>query len=229
MKKGKTNFVIYAIREIFLVVIGILIAVSINNWNEARKEHKELGNILLNVKGDIQKDINKIDEVLEVYEKKQTFMNNVLDSKYSAKDYESSPELAFLILGYPEISFHKRGVSLLENYKGSTDKDRKKLTEEIIKFYNDQLWEIKVDDELRAEDFKENIRHWKNNTEWWSDYISLKITKDFIEYALDNKDYKSRVATARFYAFQVYLPEVIKFKKQGLELIERIEQMEAKK
>jgi len=28
----------YAIGEIVLVVIGILIALSINNWNEARKE-----------------------------------------------------------------------------------------------------------------------------------------------------------------------------------------------
>lgn len=48
MEKGKTNFVIYALREILLVVIGILIAVSINNWNEERKQHKELTNILSN-------------------------------------------------------------------------------------------------------------------------------------------------------------------------------------
>lgn len=29
----------YAIGEILLVVIGILIALSINNWNESRKQH----------------------------------------------------------------------------------------------------------------------------------------------------------------------------------------------
>ena len=31
----------YAIGEILLVVIGILIALQVNNWNEARKNHIE--------------------------------------------------------------------------------------------------------------------------------------------------------------------------------------------
>ena len=31
------NYLRYAISEIVLVVLGILIAVSINNWNESRK------------------------------------------------------------------------------------------------------------------------------------------------------------------------------------------------
>ena len=34
------KYIRYAIGEIFLVVIGILIALSINNWNEDQKEHK---------------------------------------------------------------------------------------------------------------------------------------------------------------------------------------------
>ena len=33
-----TRYLIYAIGEIILVVIGILIALQINNWNENRKE-----------------------------------------------------------------------------------------------------------------------------------------------------------------------------------------------
>ncbi len=38
LKEGKTKkYILYAIGEIFLVVIGILIALSLNNWNESRK------------------------------------------------------------------------------------------------------------------------------------------------------------------------------------------------
>ena len=38
LKEGNTkNYLKYAIGEIFLVVIGILIALQINNWNETRK------------------------------------------------------------------------------------------------------------------------------------------------------------------------------------------------
>ena len=39
MEQNKTGkYFKYAIGEIALVVIGILIALQINNWNEARKE-----------------------------------------------------------------------------------------------------------------------------------------------------------------------------------------------
>ena len=41
MEKNKTGkYLKYAIGEIVLVVIGILIALSINNWKEGRKEGK---------------------------------------------------------------------------------------------------------------------------------------------------------------------------------------------
>ena len=36
-----TKYLIYAIGEIILVVIGILIALQINNWNETQKQNKE--------------------------------------------------------------------------------------------------------------------------------------------------------------------------------------------
>ena len=40
MGKNKTGkYLKYAIGEIILVVIGILIALSINNWNEERKNN----------------------------------------------------------------------------------------------------------------------------------------------------------------------------------------------
>lgn len=226
MKKRKTNFITYAIREIILVVIGILIAVSINNLNETRKQHREFKNILLNVKEDIRNDIGKIDVVFEKYKSKKILFDNVLDLKYSAQDYQKKPEIGMLLLGFPEISFNKRSVSMLEKFQGSVELSREELAQEIIAFYNEQLWEIKVDDELRAEDFKENFRYWKNNTDWWADYLSFKLNDDFIEYALNTKDYRNRIATARFYAYQVFLPEIKKFKDKGLEIIKKIEEVE---
>ena len=42
MKKSKfTSFLLYSLREVLLVVIGILIAVNINNWNKNKENRKE--------------------------------------------------------------------------------------------------------------------------------------------------------------------------------------------
>jgi Family of unknown function (DUF6090) len=50
------KYLLYAVGEIVLVVIGILIAVQINNWNELRKEKAVEHNYLLRLYDDLQKD-----------------------------------------------------------------------------------------------------------------------------------------------------------------------------
>ena len=50
----------YAIGEILLVVIGILIALQINNWNEERKDSIELDNYLVKIADNIDQDIRTL-------------------------------------------------------------------------------------------------------------------------------------------------------------------------
>ncbi|MCW8980862.1 MAG: DUF6090 family protein [Altibacter sp.] len=52
-----SKYLLYAIGEIILVVIGILIALQINNWNEARKERNREINYLQNVRADLTKEV----------------------------------------------------------------------------------------------------------------------------------------------------------------------------
>ena len=57
MEKNKTGkYFKYAVGEILLVVIGILIAVQINNWNELRKQKLEEIDVLEGIRNDILKD-----------------------------------------------------------------------------------------------------------------------------------------------------------------------------
>ncbi|WP_449658182.1 DUF6090 family protein [Winogradskyella ursingii] len=57
MEQNKTGkYLKYAIGEIILVVIGILIALQINNWNESKKATTQEITILKNIKEDIVRD-----------------------------------------------------------------------------------------------------------------------------------------------------------------------------
>jgi len=63
---GKTKqYFIYALGEIFLVVIGILIALQINNWNEGRREKQVERAYLLNLKEDLLRDKNELINSIE--------------------------------------------------------------------------------------------------------------------------------------------------------------------
>ncbi|MFK5891096.1 MAG: DUF6090 family protein [Flavobacteriaceae bacterium] len=50
------NYLKYAIGEIVLVVFGILIALSINNWNEHKKENNQITKILTEVRNNLVTD-----------------------------------------------------------------------------------------------------------------------------------------------------------------------------
>ncbi|MEQ8927961.1 MAG: DUF6090 family protein [Fulvivirga sp.] len=59
-----TTYLLYAIGEIILVVVGILIAVQIDNWNEANKERKMELHYLKNIKEDLRANIKIIDQFI---------------------------------------------------------------------------------------------------------------------------------------------------------------------
>ncbi len=58
------KYVRYAIGEIVLVVIGILIALSINNWNDVRKEKKIESEYLNRLTNDLKVDLMNFDTII---------------------------------------------------------------------------------------------------------------------------------------------------------------------
>lgn len=72
--KGKiTSYLKYAIGEILLVVIGILIALQINNWNEIRKNQRERIVILNNLKSELTEDFTMLTYTIERLERRKVF------------------------------------------------------------------------------------------------------------------------------------------------------------
>jgi hypothetical protein len=79
LKEGKTTkYFKYAIGEIVLVVIGILIALQINNWNETRKEKIAEENFFENVLIDLEKDEVKLKYYREFYTKRIEYLDTLL-------------------------------------------------------------------------------------------------------------------------------------------------------
>ncbi|NNL80826.1 MAG: hypothetical protein HKO67_10080 [Flavobacteriaceae bacterium] len=62
MEKGNTSkYLKYAIGEILLVVIGILIALQINNWNEAKKTRRKEVVLLHQLKEEFKANLEQLD------------------------------------------------------------------------------------------------------------------------------------------------------------------------
>jgi len=83
-----SKYLLYAVGEIILVVIGILIALSINNWsNDKELRHREQV-YLLSLQNEFQTNLNKINEIIsenknlmnDIEQMLTLFDNNVLDT-----------------------------------------------------------------------------------------------------------------------------------------------------
>ena len=102
MEKNKTGkYFKYAIGEIILVVIGILIALQINNWNEDRKnniiEKDFVEKLLIDLKG----DIIQLNEVIEFNERKIIILDSILvygSSETNINQLPNQNELYYLCL-----------------------------------------------------------------------------------------------------------------------------------
>jgi len=96
MEQNKTGkYLKYAIGEIVLVVIGILIALSINNWNEGRKAIKQEIKILSELKNDLQTNLNEIEETFNTTNTRQKATVLILDYFKNNKQVDDSLKMAF--------------------------------------------------------------------------------------------------------------------------------------
>lgn len=96
LKEGKTSkYFKYAIGEIVLVVIGILIALQINNWNEYRKSQNQELNLVKQLLEDAEADAVFFESRIKFQKIRDTIYTNLLNL-HKQIDVDSISKLTIL-------------------------------------------------------------------------------------------------------------------------------------
>jgi hypothetical protein len=97
-----SKYLLYAIGEIVLVVIGILIALQINNWNEDQKNKREAVTMLQNLKAELQGDMLMMDSTIEDLERRKECARSLRTFLQSRRMTEDNRALTdcFIWTGY---------------------------------------------------------------------------------------------------------------------------------
>ena len=125
-----TRYLIYAAGEIILVVIGILIALQINNWNTNQREQREANDILLTIREGLNSDLeNVISYNIGQCDQRIYVTSHLMNSKSTVTELPDSVLRNFFILGMNrEFSPVTTGFEILES------KGLDLLTNEVLKF-----------------------------------------------------------------------------------------------
>ena len=96
MKGKKGSYYKYAFGEIILLVLGILIALSINNWNEERKNNLTEKKLILNIIKDLRLDSIYISKSLIEVNSQKLVVDNMISMSLNKKNIEDYSSIGLL-------------------------------------------------------------------------------------------------------------------------------------
>lgn len=172
LTEGKTKqYLKYAIGEIILVMIGILLALQVNNWNEERINRAKSDELLAGIVSDLGQDIAGLDRSIEFHQSRQAFLarhmlktdfsTTATDTLFHIFDATASP------FSITDLSYEKAknlGISQL------TSNDSLSLS--INKYYTRTFFIFSL---LREFQFDEYVRL---NNFWMKDQEDLEFSFD---------------------------------------------------
>ena len=147
MENKTSKYFKYAIGEIILVVIGILIALQINNWNENRKLKLQENTYYCKIFEDLRADSNNVDSTIVSLDKRQVAAKKLLTNLLKMQD-DKAVLLADYLASLRSIKFFPTKAAIndvtssgkLENLKNET------LKNAILEYYTNQNYALGVID-----------------------------------------------------------------------------------
>jgi hypothetical protein len=146
----------YAIGEIILVVIGILIALSINKWNEERKENlfekKVLSEILMDTEEDLKEMKNALDSINDTQKSSYALLAHLNDRKpyHDSLDFHFAKQFGLWSLSPNTTSFEMAKTEGLHIIKNDSIRI---LASKVNEYLFDYIRVL----ESRFQDYKTNI------------------------------------------------------------------------
>ncbi|MEM6517261.1 MAG: DUF6090 family protein [Bacteroidota bacterium] len=221
-EKGLARYLVYAVGEIILVVIGILIAVSINDWQENKKEEKLLKTYLKDYRNDLLVDSTMVGINLRMLEQRDEGFKMVMSDTLKREDLFENPITFNLITTYNPVKLQSKGYNELLSYVGKNETKKDSLIQNIIASHSayNELLEMAMKN--ISEDIADNMRYLKNNKPWIGRLMTGKLDEEITDYFL-SIDYQNRSAvhaTLVFGNLQVFLKQYKAYIEEVLPKIE---------
>lgn len=131
-KNGK--YLKYALGEIILVVIGILIALQINNWNDQRISKKEVITQLKILSNELKDDINLFESQIKSYPERVDYLQKLSQGEFEELDLSLFFEI--VVWNDTPILFGDSYANLKTN--GGIDLIDNEDLKNKLAFYNDR-------------------------------------------------------------------------------------------
>jgi len=195
----------YAIGEVLLVVVGILIALQINNWNENRKVQTELFDIYIQIVFELDNDIAELSSNLEYYDTFKPIYDKVISDSRTISLLDDG--LSRIMGRSVRTNLNKSGIDRL---KSISAKDSLSLN--LIEVYDlmENVYILPIEKKITDEQ-QVLVNIFRDNYSWYPEWISKRITKDnsseeLQDYFVNSQEYRHFVVSSYQQVYNNYVP-----------------------
>ncbi len=219
MEQNKLRtYLLYAVGEIALVMIGILLALQVNNWNEERKAEKSKRYSLESVQSELVYNIETLRSAIEDYAQKDSIFQDMRGKDLAASDFIGNGEASY------QRALYSRRIPVLrhEAYDGLLDHPELNPGEYIsilndLNDLSDTFWRLEYEFQQLEERVRENEEYqWKNygwkSSAWWNEG---QLSEEQLDYLANDSLSLNWIAEFSektrqiLYIIQVYIGESI--------------------
>ena len=186
---------LYAVGEILLVVIGILIALSINNWNESKKREQLKQKLYIELRESIMSDTVSYNISIDYYESAYSNAQLLMEKIESDAPYSSELDSSFAMI--ERIQPNESDYIILRRISdvGIEIIDDPNLKNEFIHYYEDSKNFVRYGERARKllqEIYpKYFVRHKVFRSATPEDFEELKMANEFkiaLDYCFQSAD-----------------------------------------
>jgi len=227
----------YAIGEILLVVIGILIALQINNWNEQRKNANQELKLLHSFKIGLEKDLSDINLNIRIHTKGFNSANLILSLLENDQPYHDSLATYFSHVMTPTIFVNSTSAFETLKSKGIDLISNKELKNNLINVYDAQYTFFQKAEDLFFEEqniglrtifssrFEESYKYDTESTEIVGEIVplnfeSLKTDQEFLYFLKTIKNRTNVIVNFNYKKLKAQVVGLINAIKNEIEIIE---------
>ncbi len=156
----------YAVGEIILVVIGILLALQINNWNEQKKNTAQALKHLETIRLNLADDIKQADSLLRETQTTITYTTTFLNQFKTLLPPSNEMQLYLIYLMYERnIEVNESGFTSLVNSNGTSYIDER-LENKLMGYYR-HIEQLKSRENNANTEIKSMFEPYVKNNYYW--------------------------------------------------------------
>ncbi len=191
-----SKYLLYAIGEIVLVVIGILIALSINNRNQQQINDAKITSILKEIQQDLVRDVERSKLIFDRFIRDNSITDSILLNKSTASDYKyahkSGHKLGFLYSDFDFVINTNGYDNLMRNIDNISEKYQP-ILKDLKNLYVTKKSNIVIYNSRLRETVYKNVDD--NYNQYSSPLLNLRgiVNEQTINYYLNDPHYKNMV------------------------------------